>query len=132
MKYTIKTIKPRVKDGVPVEYMGSKGYFLGLTDDSGAFWDASALFKSEPAIGEELDGELEKKEYNGKIFYSFKKTKKEWSGQKETSQASFALSYAKDLVIGALAHDFVPEDANLAKLVIEDAELFLKWLKENQ
>lgn len=83
MKYTVVSCKPRNDKNTGEQYVdkyGNKGWYVMLNDDEEAPWSASLLAKNPLTNGQEVEGELEAKEYGGNTYYTFKKAKPDFSG----------------------------------------------------
>ena len=95
-----------------------------INGEEGAYYAKTEEAKYK--VGDEVEYDLQRTDKGNKI--KIKGTPKPEFKKKGGSNASFALSYAKDLAVAHLAkgNDFG------AKEIIQVADVFKKWLDENE
>jgi hypothetical protein len=130
MMYTVQSVSPRNDKTTGKQYTdnyGNLGWYVTLQDPEGGVHSVSYKTKHSPAVGEELDGELVAKEWQGKTYYDFKKAKKEFTPQagREVNTKTMYLAYAKDIVVALIQTGEKIDNPEVRATIY--ADVFVDW-----
>jgi hypothetical protein len=119
-------------------WQGPKGtvYYFSIELANGDKGEIGSKSDDGIKIGDELNYTLEQTEHGFKIKKAYQQNGfggGGFKGQQRGSSASFALSYAKDLAVANISKADKPMDmSGVTKRVLDTADEFQKWLKENE
>ena len=134
MSLTSKVTKAEYKDSFKSEYGELHSFAIEFENGDRGFYSSKSKDQNKFIEGSEADYEKEEKQGKNGVYYKIKPAKKEFSSNgysgssKKSSNASFALSYAKDLGIANIGQGKVIHAEDITKV----ADHFLNWLNTHE
>jgi hypothetical protein len=108
MKYTITNVQPSIDHTTGRQYVdqyGNRSFNLYLEDEKGQTTSVLKRVRKgnpDPKVGDILEGTIETRtSQNGNTYFAFVPEKKEY-GKSFSDPSSFAVSYAKDIIIAII------------------------------